>query len=268
MGEAERGDTVKYRSMVSWSGGAASYVTARLWLQEQESERETVALVFADTRAEDEDLYRFMDDAQRRLNHPVIRLAEGRTPWAIFFDEGLIGNTQKDPCSRILKRELLRKWRDENCEPDATLVIGFDANEEHRLETAKLANAPFQVRAPLIEQGIWKEEVKAMVRADGLKLSRLYDLGFSHDNCGGGCIKGGQGHWTRLLETIPDRYAYHEGEERRFRQEKGKDVSILRDRRGGKTHSFTLEQLRQRHQKQPSLIDRTDIGGCGCNGAM
>lgn len=253
-----------YKAAVQVSGGAASYVEAKLTLEE--FGHDEVAFVFADTLIEDEDLYRFLGDMEKRLNHPVIRIADGRTPWQVFHQVGLIGNTQKDPCSRLLKRELLERWRKANA-PDAQLMIGFDAMEDHRLVPMQTRMAPVVVRSHLSEQGIWKEDAKAIVRADGLRLPRLYDMGFAHNNCGGFCVKAGQASFALLLDHFPERYAAHEAEEEAFRARTGKDVSILRDRRGGDTKTLTLRQLRERRQQTPQLIDWLDVGGCGCTHA-
>src|SRR5947209_2385153 len=96
---------MSFRVAVQVSGGAASYVAAKLSLEELG--RDGTVLLFADTKIEDGDLYRFLGDIERRLNHPIIRLSEGRDPWQVFFDERMMGNSQADPCSRVLKRQLL-----------------------------------------------------------------------------------------------------------------------------------------------------------------
>lgn len=249
--------------IVQLSGGAASYVAARLMVEEYGPA--DVTLLFADTRIEDQDLYRFLDDVERRLAIPITKISDGRTPWDVFFDEGMIGNTRVDPCSKILKRKLLRKWLEENATPKKdVVVIGYDANEAHRFAPLQERYAPWQVRAPLIEHGLFKEQAFSILEADGLKRSRMYDLGFQHDNCGGECVKGGQAQWSLLLDHFPDRYAKNERKEEEFRSRTGKDVSILRDRTGGKTKPMTLRQFRERRQAEPSLVDWLEWGGCSC----
>lgn len=247
---------------VQMSGGAASYVAAKLILEE--CGHDGVALVFADTLIEDEDLYRFLKDAEQYLQHPVIRIAEGRDPWQVFFDVKMMGNTRVDPCSAILKRKLLDKWRKDNCTEDCTVVIGYDATEDHRLQRLKARMAPLKVRAPLLERGLWKEQIYDIVVSDGLKLPRLYGMGFSHNNCGGFCVKAGHASFALLLENLPDRYAEHEAKEEAFRKMIGKDVSIMRDRRGGVVKPLTMREFRERHLAKPSEVDRSDIGGCTC----
>jgi hypothetical protein len=253
---------MSYLVSVQMSGGAASYIAAKLTLEEYG--HDGVALIFADTKIEDGDLYRFLADAESRLNHPVIRIAEGRDPWTVFFDRRMMGNSRIDPCSDILKRKLLDKWRKENCADDCTLIIGYDATEDHRLQPLKARMAPVNVRAPLLERGIWKEQVYELVTADGLRLPRLYEMGFTHNNCGGFCVKAGHASFALLLETMPERYAAHEAKEEEFRAWIGKDVSIMRDRTGGKSRPLTMRAFRERHERSPMLVDRSDIGGCTC----
>lgn len=251
-----------YNVAVQVSGGAGSYCAAKFTLEEFGHDR--VAFVFADTLIEDEDLYHFVQDTERVLGHPVIRISEGHSPWGVFREERMMGNSRVDPCSKILKRQLLAKWMDENCTPDCTVVIGYDAVEDHRLQRLIPRMAPRRVRAPLIERGTWKEDAKKIVEADGITLPRLYTMGFPHNNCGGFCVKAGQASFALLLENLPGRYAEHEAEEEAFRAFIGKDVSIMRDRKNGVSKPLTMREFRERHQASPKLTDRFDLGGCSC----
>ena len=91
-----------------------------------------------------------------------------------------------------------------------------------------------------------KSHISKALKELGVDRPRLYDLGFSHNNCGGFCVKAGLGQFAHLLKVLPERYAHHEQKEHEFREFIGKDVSILRDRRGGETQSMTLEAFRGR----------------------
>ena len=87
-----------------------------------------------------------------------------------------------------------------------------------------------------------------------IAVPRLYGLGASHNNCGGGCVKAGHAHFKWLLETLPDVYAEWEREEQGMRDFLGKDVSILTDRRcDGKKKPITLRQFRERIERGQSL---------------
>lgn len=98
----------------------------------------------------------------------------------------------------------------------------------------------------------------------GLPRQRLYEWGMPHANCGGGCVKAGQGHFLKLLQVFPDRFAEWERNEADLRDYLGKDVAILKDRRGGGSRPMTLTELRERHEEKDQQLDMFDFGGCGC----
>lgn len=244
--------------VVLFSGGIASWATARRLV-----DRGTpIELLFTDTKSEDEDLYRFLDDAAADLGMPVIRIADGRDIWQVFRDVRFLGNSRVDPCSRVLKRDLARAWLDEH-RPSSAIAIGFDWTEVHRLDRARSAWAPRAVVAPLTEPPYrLRAELIADLVARGIEAPRLYGLGFEHNNCGGGCVKAGQGHFARLFATFPSRYAEWEAHEQELRAELG-DVAILRDREAGNTRPLPLSELRVRLEAGRP-IPLFDIGGCAC----
>lgn len=260
--------------VVMFSGGAGSWYTGRRVIDTRVRPGDHVELIFADTQTEDDDLYRFLVDVTADLfGRAVDRgadihlqyLTEGRDVWQIFFDVQFIGNTRIDPCSRILKRDLIRRDLEARFSPADTVVyLGIDWTEEHRFAKAQPYWAPFEVSAPLCERPfVDKDGVLAELETAGIDPPRLYAMGFPHNNCGGFCIKAGQGMFKLLLENLPERYAYHEAREQEFREHFGKDVAILRDRRGGTTKPLTLTALRQRVQGGEQ-VDEYDLGGCAC----
>jgi len=252
--------------VVMFSGGAGSWAAARRVASEHGTGRLT--LLFADTLIEDADLYRFLDEAAANVGGELVTIADGRTPWEVFRDVRFLGNTRVDPCSRVLKREILDRWLVDNCDPHDTVVyLGISWDEAHRLTraSARFAAKGWTCRAPLCEEPLppmgtaWALDA---LRAAGIEPPRLYAMGFPHNNCGGFCIKAGKAHFALLLRRMPDRYAYHEAQEESLRAELG-DVSILRDRTGGTTTPMTLRAFRDRVQSQLSF-DSDEWGGCGC----
>ena len=139
------------KHVVMFSGGVGSWAAARR-VREANPE-DPILCLFADTLIEDADLYRFLKEAAADVAGELVVVAEGRTPWQVFFDKRYIGNSRIDPCSRILKRELLRKWLNDNCDPDDTTVyLGFDANEERRFAKARAYWSPWAVAAPGLDK--------------------------------------------------------------------------------------------------------------------
>ena len=262
------------RAVVQFSGGVGSWAAAKRSVER--FGQENVTLLFADTLIEDEDLYRFLDDAEANIGVPITRIADGRTPWQVFKDVRFIGNTRADPCSQILKRDLLRKWIEEHCDPDdTTVVLGIDWTEIHRFERARPRWQPWELWAPMCDEPlIDKREVLAWLRSEGVEPPRLYAMGFPHNNCGGFCVKAGQAQFVLLLEEMPERYRWHEEQEEAIREYLDKDVSIMKDRRDNETKPLTMRTFRQELEAVPvsvgapepenRLFDPNDWGGCGC----
>lgn len=199
-------------------------------------------------------------------------IAEGRTPHEVFRDERLLGNSRFDPCSRLLKRHLIDTWKQAHFDPQDTICyVGIDWSEKHRYDALAArwaASGGWRYEAPLChEPWLTPQDMRDWMRREGIAPPRAYELGFAHNNCGGGCIKAGQGHWANLLRVWPERYAWWEGHEQDMRVMLGKNVSMLSDRAGGdgSKRPLTLTVLRERVEgKRAGQVDMFDIGGCGC----
>lgn len=249
------------KRVVQFSGGVGSWAAAKMVAKMHGTA--DLVLLFADVQDEHEDLYRFLREGAANIGVPVTVIADGRTPRQVMTDEKFIGNSRRDPCSKILKRELLDRWCRENCDPDDTMrYIGIDWTEAHRLETFKARVSPWSARAPLVDAGLSKVDARLMLQDEGITEPLLYQLGFPHNNCHGFCIKAGQAQWALGLKYFPERYREWEDWEHDLRDVVG-DHSILRDRRGGQSRPLTLRNFRLRVEAQQP-IDQHEWGGCGC----
>lgn len=258
--------------VVMYSGGAGSWAAAKRAAAEHGAEN--VTLLFSDTgpadrqehQGEDEDLYRFLTEGAKNIGSELVIVRDGRDIWQVFHDDRFLGNSRLANCSKFLKQAPAHKWLAENASPTATIYVGIDWTEEHRLPAVVKAYAPRPVRAPLCEETLLdKHEVMDMMLEAKIVAPRLYraPFYFSHNNCGGFCVRAGQKQFVRLLETMPERYAYHEAKEQELREYLGKDVSIMKDRRGGTSKPLTMRDLRLRVEVDASDHDG-EIGGCGC----
>ena len=145
-----------HRWIASLSGGVSSWAAARIILdgggQIPMQPDDRMTLLFADTLGEHPDTYAFLEAAVEDLTADgadYVRLADGRTIWEVFRDKKFLGNSRIDPCSQILKRDLLNEWRKRHA-PDGTMIVGLDWTEMHRVERYS-ARAGCPVAAPLTE---------------------------------------------------------------------------------------------------------------------
>lgn len=274
--------------VVNFSGGLCSFWAAHRVVQKHGPEN--VVLLFADTLIEDEDLYAFNEQASQILGVPITRIVEGRTPWQLFRDRGMIGNNLKPLCSDELKRMPLDAWHEKNCldineevqaqipmfhdgRKPATIYLGFDWTEPHRLSDLRKQKPFWRVEAPMTEEPIWdKKQMESEASALGLTIPRAYRLGFPHNNCGMRCVRAGITHFVHLYHVLPEKFwewAWEEDATRRLFKHRGINTEwavILKDRRNGHSRPLTLRALARRiaaGEKFP----RYDWGGCGCGGA-
>lgn len=250
------------KCVVMFSGGVGSWAAARRAVERYGAD--DVALLFADTTIEDQDLYRFLDQAAADVGAELHIVRDGRDIWQVFKDHRLLGNSRIAKCSHVLKQVPARAWMTENA-PDAVVVLGIDWSEEHRLPGAVRGWQPWEVWAPLCEEPfVTKLELLRDLGSRGIEAPLLYRQGFAHNNCGGGCVRSGEAQFVHLMRTRPETFAAWEQGEADVRDFLGKDVAILRTRAGGVVTPLPLSDLRKRVERQPSFFDSEDWGGCGC----
>lgn len=249
--------------IVQFSTGIGSAEVLRRVALEQ-GVKNTVALT-ADTLVEDEDNWRFAREVVRMVGCRWITLADGRTPMQAGLDARVVPNNRMAVCSRVLKRDLLRMFIETYYGTDAVIYLGFDWTEPNRHAAAAPLWLPYEVRSPLLDPP-YREKAALLEewQAYGIRPPRLYAEGFSHANCGGCCVRGGQAQWELALRKRPETYAEWELAEEVSRNVLGKDVSILRNRRGGNLTPLTLRDFRLQLESQPSLFETDDWGACNC----
>lgn len=254
-----------------FSGGASSAFVAHHMVQTYG--KENCILFFTNTLWEHEDNYRFMHEVADYLGMEITYRTDGRTPEQVFYDYRFMGNSRLAKCSEELKVRqtiiFLEELRDEHgLEP--ILYFGIGRHEQHRAENlrnfyAHVPIEPVETRFPLIT--LFREEidVKKIIQEEwGIRLPLMYELGFSHANCGGRCVRGGLQHYAHLYKTWPDVYREQEEMEENFRRHFNKDISILKTRNG---KPFTLREYREQMERegvQNFLRQTDDTVPCVC----
>ena len=252
------------KHIISFSGGLASFFEAKLSIEKYG--KENVELVFCDTNSEDEDLYRFIKDAEKYLGMEVIRLVDGRDIWECAFEDNFLYNSRVANCTIKLKMRLFKRYIKQYTKDEITVHIGFDFTEMHRFERTE-KHYKCKVESLIIDTTLEKYSMRVELEKLGIKLPLLYRLGFAHNNCGGFCFKAGIGHFKQLYLKLPDRYDYHMNKEQELIKQIGRDVSILKRVRNNEKVTLTLKDLKEDFIKQGtqlSFFEEYDIGGCDC----
>jgi hypothetical protein len=252
--------------VVQFSLGAGSAETA-FRVHASASAGDRVVLLTADTREEHPDNWRYGFECVAQM--PGVEwqiVCDGRTPMEVGRDERCVPNNRLAVCSRVLKRQILRRYIDEHFDPfDTVVYLGFDWTEEHRMVASVGPWEPWTIAAPLMAAPyLTKVDVHELHEERGIERPWLYKQGHGHANCGGACVRAGQAEWEITLRTDRPRFLRWEAEEETTRALLGKDVAILRDRSGGASVPLPLRVFRSRIDAQPSMFDGDDWGACGC----
>lgn len=250
---------VAIRHVVALSSGASSAVAADRVIRRYG--KDSVDLVFADTKIEDDDNYRFLWELSRYWDMWIHILADGRDPYQVGKDEHIIPNQKIHPCTyrlKIVPQIAFVKWRQSQ---GYRIVMHIGMN---RQDAKPKRDKPFgrlfapaknwtalgvSVEYPLLWSPVI-EHPEWYVQFDmGIKLPQMYGKGYKHANCGGRCVVQGQRDWLRTLVEWPDRYAQSETWEREQRKDPVlAPYAFLRDQRGGELKPKSLEDLRLERQ--------------------
>jgi len=156
-------------------------------------------------------LYALCSVWNKEFGNKFVYLQDGRDVWQIFEKHRWVGNSRTAHCTVDLKGGLFRQWIEKAYKPEECVIhFGFDWSEAHRLETAKKNWTPYACEAVLCEPPYYqRNQIMQMIDDAEIDIPRLYELGFSHNNCGGFCVRAGLKHFKNLKEKMPELYNHH-----------------------------------------------------------
>jgi len=248
------------KCVVNLSGGVCSFMAA-IRAVERHGKDHTV-LLFADTGEESQELHRFVSECVNFLGCEFVAVKHPLGMDGLIDKYVAIPSNRMAFCTRELKQEMCDQWIKANA-PDAVRVFGFDWTEAGRIERIAARLAPAETWCPMADAPyLMKGMMLDRCRELGIEPSRQYAKGFQHDNCGGGCVKGGHAAWAVTLREEPAVYAKWEQREHRVTAIRGKPCTILRDRRGGETKPLLLSDFRE--LVEAKSYDTLDWGACSC----
>lgn len=135
--------------------------------------------------------------------------------------------------------------------PGDTSVIGYTADDRDSARAERLIDMfPAEsFRFPLIERGLRKADVLAMVERAGIELPRMYRLGYHNANCIG-CVKGGEGYWNKIRRDFPEEFYQIAA----IQESIGPGANLFRDRKTGERYSLRdLPPDKGRYQEEPEI---------------
>ena len=166
---------------------------------------------------EDADNLRFRADVESWLGVPVETVSSSRyltnSAVDVWEKRKFMSGPKGAPCTIELKKMARQEW-EKNNRADWH-VLGFTADEKTRHDRFVLTERS-NVLPVLIDAGITKAECYRILLAAGLKLPRVYDMGYPNANCIG-CVKAtSPTYWNHVRKMHPDVFAARAEQSRRI----------------------------------------------------
>lgn len=158
--------------------------------------RDEIDFVIAALPNEHPDVWRLIEAVEKEFGIVIKRIGSGKGVWDVFHEQHFIGNSLYDNCSKTLKRDVMREYMLTTYPGQpVTLVLGIGAHEIDRELNIRLnwKKAGYATWFPLIDYpGLTSEKMQEYCYALFGFVPELYTLGYSHNNCGGACVKAGK----------------------------------------------------------------------------
>ena len=190
------------KHVVFFSGGAASAVAAKIIIEEHG--HEDVILLHHDTKAEDPDTYRFIQQVSEYLKHPITEASDGRSLWDLIEKYG-IPSTFLPLCTDLLKQRPGKRYL-KTLNDDFTTYNGFGADEWKRVikATLRAEQEGNKVVSPLYMRNITSQQVRQEILSWGICLPNAYRY-LSHNNCIP-CFKAGKAQWHKVWKNYREQF--------------------------------------------------------------
>lgn len=183
---------------VCWlSAGVSSFIAGYL-------AKNVNKYIYIDIENQHEDSMRFIKDCEKVLSKDIeILKSPYRNVQNVILSQRYVNGPGGAKCTQILKRRVRKEWEYQYRDCDITYVWGFDVNEKKRADRLLESMPEFKHEFPLIDKGFTKSNSHALLERLGIKRPKMYDLGYSNNNCVG-CVKGGMGYWNKIRKDFPE----------------------------------------------------------------
>lgn len=232
------------RFVSQFSCGAASAVATKISTYEHDH----IEIINAYIVEEHDDNRRFLADCEKWFGQKITVLMDekyGASAINVFREKKFMSSKNGAPCSRILKGDVLDKWR----QPNDVMVLGYTVEEKDRYSLLCERNPDREIDAPLIRHGLSKSDCLAIVERAGIVLPMMYRMGYHNANCIG-CVKGGEGYMNKIRVDFNSQFEILCETQEMI----GPGAYLFRDRKTGERYSLRdLPPNKGRHDDEPDI---------------
>lgn len=212
-----------------WSGGVTSAVACKIAIDLYGIEN--CRFIFIDTKNEDDDTYRFLNDCEKWYGKEIETITAIDTKYKsikeVWRKHKSLNVANGAICSSELKRSVREQWQKSN--KYDFQVFGFDLDEPKRVKGMVLNHQKAKPIFPLWLYGYTKKDCIRIIEESGIEAPKMYLLGFKNNNCfKTGCVQGGIGYWQKIQREFPEKFEAMADMEHELTDAKGQPVTMLR----------------------------------------
>ena len=159
--------------------------------------------MYCDTGGEHLSNKQFLKDCENWIGKNITILKNDKyvDHFDVFEKEKYLYGHLGSRCTLELKKKLRIKYQ----KPDDIHIFGYTLEEKKRANKFESFNPELFVDWILIDRQLDKKDCLGIIWQQGIKLPKMYDLGYDHNNCIG-CVKGGMGYWNKIRIDFPDHF--------------------------------------------------------------
>lgn len=191
---------------IGWfSCGVTSAVACKLALEIYGKDDIELYYMVIDSAHKDNE--RFIEDCEKWYGKKINRVrSEKYTDQFDVIDKiRYINGPTGAPCTLHLKKNVRYKIEKE-IDFDGQ-IFGFEFEKKEINRAIRFSQQYPQAKPlyPLIDRQMSKSQCAELLLKNGIKLPKMYELGFHNNNCIG-CVKGGKGYWNHVRKHFPNEF--------------------------------------------------------------
>ncbi len=189
---------------IGWfSCGVTSAVACKLAVEKYGKDNVKLYYIVIDSAHWDNE--RFIRDCEKWIGTKVIKVQSEKfsDQFEVIKKRKFINGVSGAPCTKYLKKQV--RFSVEDMVNYDGQIFGFEFEKKEINRAIRFSQQHPQAKPlyPLIDRKMTKEQCAELLLINGIKLPKMYELGFHNNNCIG-CVKGGKGYWNHIRKHFPD----------------------------------------------------------------
>lgn len=191
---------------IGWfSCGITSAVACKLAVEQYG--KENVRLFYLQIDSAHDDNKRFIEDCENWIGVKVEyrRSKKYKDQYDVIRKTKYVNGVGGARCTKELKKDVRKSIEKEFTYQGQVFGFEFAKKEINRAIRFSQQYPDAKPIFPLIDEKLTKEQCADILLKNGIRLPKMYELGFHNNNCIG-CVKGGKGYWNHVKNHFPKEF--------------------------------------------------------------